>query len=67
MTCRRVSREALEDNRETYVLAYVPTNSERDGKFRRIIVTINGDKAKSGNWTIRAKPGYWTDSAADRQ
>ena len=54
-------REALEDNRETYLLAYVPKNSARDGKFRRITVTVAADSAKTRNCVVRAKAGYWAD------
>lgn len=46
MTCREVSAKPLEDNRETYVFAYVPTNPERDGKFRRITVAIHAEKCQ---------------------
>jgi len=58
---------ALEDNRETYVLAYVPANSAHDGKFRQITVTVAGSRGKSGNLTVRAKSGYWAEGPEDRQ
>jgi VWFA-related protein len=47
-------RSALADGREYYVLAYVPKNSARDGKFRTITVEATDKKL-----TIRAKAGYW--------
>jgi hypothetical protein len=41
------------------VLAYVPKNSARDGKYRTITVEPNDKKL-----TLRAKAGYWADGAA---
>lgn len=47
-------RRAFDDGREQYVLAYVPSNSQVTGKFRRIHVEV-----KRKNLTITAKAGYW--------
>jgi len=47
-------RSALADGRQYYVLAYVPKNPARDGKFRSIVVETPGKKL-----SIRAKSGYW--------
>jgi VWFA-related protein len=47
-------RSALADGRQYYVLAYVPKNSARDGKFRNITV-----EARDKKLNIRAKSGYW--------
>jgi len=47
-------RGAMADGREYYVLAYVPKNGTRDGKFRTIRV-----ETKDGKSNIRAKAGYW--------
>jgi VWFA-related protein len=52
-------RSALADGREYYILAYVPKNGARDGKFRTITV-----ETKDPKLTIRAKRGYWADGAA---
>ncbi|MGO9258100.1 MAG: VWA domain-containing protein [Bryobacteraceae bacterium] len=52
-------RSALADGREYYVLAYVPKNSARDGKFRSITVETTDKKL-----SIRAKPGYWAAGEA---
>jgi VWFA-related protein len=52
-------RNALADGREYYVLAYVPKNGARDGKFRAITV-----ETANKNLTLRAKPGYWAPGAA---
>jgi VWFA-related protein len=52
-------RSALADGREYYVLAYAPKNSAPDGKFRTITVETTDKKL-----TIRAKPGYWAEGAA---
>jgi len=47
-------RSALADGRQYYVLAYVPKNPARDGKFRSIAVETTDKKL-----SIRAKSGYW--------
>jgi VWFA-related protein len=59
--------EALDDSRETYVLAYVPKNITQDGKFRQITVKVNLGNAKGETVVIRAKAGYWAENAADHQ
>jgi VWFA-related protein len=60
---QRGFHEAVDDIDETYVIAYIPKNSEQDGKFRRITVLVNGTNAKSGSVKVRAKSGYWADGA----
>jgi VWFA-related protein len=52
-------RSALADGREYYVLAYMPKNGTRDGKFRSIAVETTDKKL-----SIRAKSGYWAAGAA---
>ena len=52
-------RGALAEGRQYYVLAYVPKNGARDGKFRTITVETTDKKL-----SLRAKPGYWADGAA---
>lgn len=47
-------RRALEDGRAYYLLVYVPSNRRPDGKFRKILVQVDGK-----NLNIRAKQGYW--------
>ena len=47
-------RRAFADGREYYVLAYVPTNTMSDGKFRKISVNVT-----KKNLFINAKAGYW--------
>jgi VWFA-related protein len=59
--------EALDDNRETYVLAYAPKNSAQDGKFREITVKVNSGSEKGDTLVVRAKKGYWTESTTDHQ
>jgi VWFA-related protein len=52
-------RSALAEGRTYYMLAYVPKNGARDGKFRAITVETSDKKL-----SIRAKPGYWAEGAA---
>jgi VWFA-related protein len=47
-------RSALAEGREYYVIAYVPKNRAKDGKFRSITVETTDKKL-----SIRAKSGYW--------
>jgi VWFA-related protein len=47
-------RRAFDDGREQYVLAYVPSNSQMNGKFRQIRVEV-----KRKNLIATAKTGYW--------
>jgi VWFA-related protein len=47
-------RQAFADGREYYLLAYVPTNTAADGKFREIKVQV-----KRKDVVVRAKRGYW--------
>ena len=48
---------AFADGRESYMLAYVPTNNILDGKYRRIKVDVKGKKL-----LVNAKAGYWATS-----
>ncbi len=50
------------DNSSYYTLAYYPTNTERDGKFRKIDVRV----ARPGV-TVRARKGYLAPSGRERQ
>ena len=62
--------------RNQYVITYVPTNQERDGKFRKIKVEIvnpetneplrvTDEKGKPVKYTIQAKPGYTAPRAVE--
>ena len=54
-------REALDDRKETYVLAYAPKNPVQDGKFRHITVRVSATGVKSGDLIVRSKSGYWSE------
>jgi VWFA-related protein len=45
----------LQDNETYYLLAYEPTNSKKDGKFRKIEVKI----AQHNDFTVRTRRGYF--------
>jgi VWFA-related protein len=47
-------RAAFAAGREEYILAYVPSNPNMDGRFRKISVEVKGKKFR-----IAAKTGYW--------
>ena len=44
-----------EEMRSLYTIAYVPTNLEEDGKFRKIKVEVNIDKGR-----VRTRQGYYS-------
>jgi VWFA-related protein len=46
-----------EEMRSLYTLGYVPSNSERDGKFRKIKVEVDIDKGR-----VRTRQGYYSRS-----
>ncbi|MEW6321349.1 MAG: VWA domain-containing protein [Acidobacteriota bacterium] len=50
-------RRIVEDNSHYYLLGYEPTNTKRDGRFRRIEV-----KVKRPGVTVHARPGYQAPS-----
>lgn len=47
-------KRAFADGRQYYLLAYVPSNSNQDGKFRSISVRLRDHKV-----VVQAKRGYW--------
>ena len=44
-----------EEMRSLYTLGYVPSNSEKDGKFREIKVEVNIDEGR-----VRTRQGYYS-------
>jgi len=44
-----------EEMRSLYTLGYVPSNSEKDGKFRKIKVEVDIDKGR-----VRTRQGYYS-------
>jgi VWFA-related protein len=56
--CRRIAH----DIRNQYVLGYYPSNSARDGSFRRVRVEINTPKGYRKLYA-RHRPGYFAPSA----
>jgi hypothetical protein len=50
-----VFNEIGEDIASQYLLAYTPTESERDGSWRTIRVEVEGQKK---SYAVRARQGY---------
>jgi VWFA-related protein len=49
-------QRAFADGRSYYMLAYIPSNSKADGKFRAIAVRLRDSKMM-----VSAKKGYWPE------
>jgi Ca-activated chloride channel family protein len=60
MLCRRIAR----DIRNQYVLGYYPSNRARDGRFRRVRVSIQSPRGYK-KLTARHRPGYYARSSMD--
>jgi Ca-activated chloride channel family protein len=55
----KIAHQVAHDIRHQYTIAYSMPNTEMDGKFRVIKVSVNAP----GKPTVRTRPGYWaTDS-----
>jgi Ca-activated chloride channel family protein len=48
--------EIAQNNRRAYRIGYVPTNTARDGRLRRVRVTVRAPGYK--NLTVKARDGY---------
>lgn len=46
-----------QDIRSVYALGYVPTNANRDGRYRKIRVTLSGERQREP-LRVRAREGY---------
>jgi len=55
--------DVLKDNEAYYMLAYYPTNSSLDGKYRRIKITVK-DRP---DLTVRARSGYIAPTEKDQK
>jgi VWFA-related protein len=53
-------QRAFADGREYYMLVYVPSNSDLDGKFRSISV-----RARDSRFIVSAKRGYWASATSN--
>jgi VWFA-related protein len=49
----------LDDNASYYLMAYEPTNTKRDGKFRKVKVRLPAH----GNYQVRTRAGYFARDA----
>ena len=56
----KITPQVAHEIRNQYILAYLPTNSNLDGSFRKINVTVKG----FGNPTVRTRNGYYATPAA---
>ena len=56
-----ICRDAAREIREQYTLGYIPTNTARDGGFRRIEVTVSGQG--QARMRVRTREGYYAPEA----
>ena len=54
-------RQIAHDIRNQYILAYYPSNSDRDGSFRRVRVKVDAPK-RYKKVVARHRPGYYASS-----
>jgi VWFA-related protein len=47
-------RDLQEEMRSQYAIGYTPTNSAKDGSFRRIEI-----RATNKDWKVQARKGYY--------
>lgn len=57
-------RQIAHDIRNQYILAYYPSNSDRDGSFRRVRVKVDAPK-RYKKVVARHRPGYYASSDRD--
>jgi len=55
----KITPQVAHEIRSQYILAYLPTNANLDGSFRKINVTVKG----FGNPTVRTRNGYYATPA----
>lgn len=60
-TLEDIFRDIEEEVRSQYVVAYSPTNTARDGSFRRVEI-----KTANRNYRIQARKGYYAPGAESR-
>jgi VWFA-related protein len=51
----QIAQEVARDIRSQYTIAYIPSNTALDGKFREIKITVNAP----GHPTVRTRSGYY--------
>jgi Ca-activated chloride channel homolog len=56
--CERIAQ----DIRDQYTIGYYPTDTAKDGTFRRVRIELTGVKGH-GKLAIRTRPGYYAPSA----
>jgi VWFA-related protein len=60
-----VANDIAADIRNQYVLAYTPTNSVLDGKFRKVEIKLQAPR-KFGRLTVRSRGGYYAESKSEQ-
>jgi VWFA-related protein len=59
----RIAHQVAHDIRNQYTIEYTPTDTNMDGQFRAIKISVNAP----GKPAVRTRPGYWaTDSTVPK-
>lgn len=57
--CRETMREIAREVSQQYSLGYYPSNTTRDGKWRKIKVVVTGQGEKDAKYVARTRTGYY--------
>jgi VWFA-related protein len=63
---RAAFEQIQRDLREQYLLAYSPTNKNRDGSYRRIQIEIIDPELRKANLKLNYRPGYFAKTASGK-
>ena len=61
---RAAFEQIQRDLREQYLLAYSPSNKNRDGSYRRIQIEIIDPELRKANLKLNYRPGYFAKTSA---
>jgi VWFA-related protein len=63
---RAAFEQIQRDLREQYLVAYSPSNKNRDGSYRRIQIEIIDPELRKANLKLNYRPGYFAKTATGK-